>query len=287
MIVFRTLKYLIPSLLGALLLSQHAAAQPTARLGFSPDRYILKVGAGGTATESLMVKNLSDQPVTIKLSVGNWDLDENNQVRILPPAEDSLDRWIVVNPMRVTIPPNSPQTIRWAILPKSQPRPGEYRAIIFVEEDVAGRPEINHATAKVRVNMRMGIPVYAQVGEAVERTSVDRLVPGADKRGVELALSNEGSFHARLRGRYGIWPIDNYPGEDEALSLLSTLTGDEAVDRGFAIETIPEVVVLPGQSRQARLDPPLAAPGQYVLKFQSAFGSADITDSMTLEVKAE
>lgn len=88
------------------------AAQPTARMGISPDRYEISFDERGGQTQSLMVQNLGDQPMTVMLSVGTWDLDDNNAIRIIPPSEISLDQWIVINPVRITIPPGTPQTIR-------------------------------------------------------------------------------------------------------------------------------------------------------------------------------
>lgn len=274
------------SVTGVLLLALGAAAlaQPSARLGFSPERYIVELGDGGSVTESLMVKNLSDEPLTVKLSVGNWDFDENNRIRILPPAEDSLDRWIVINPLRVTIPPNTPQTIRWAIMPRTRPEPGEYRALIFIEEEVAERAA-SKASTSVRMNMRMGIPVYAQVGEAIERAEVDgpRLAEGG--RDIEFSISNGGNRHARFSGHYGIWRADDYPGPEDSVKLVARAGESGSEAKGFSLVKLNDAVVLPGDRRNVSLRPDLDAPGEYVVQFNARFGNAEITDSVVLQAR--
>ena len=114
-------------------------AQPVPRMGISPDRYQITFDERGGETQSLMVQNLSAEPLTVTLSVSNWDLDENNKVRVIPPTENSIDGWVVINPLRITIPPGTPQTVRWAIMPRLKPEDGEHRAIIFIEEELPER----------------------------------------------------------------------------------------------------------------------------------------------------
>jgi P pilus assembly chaperone PapD len=267
----------------ALSLGSAALAQPRARLGFSPERYVVELGEGGSVTESLMVKNLSDEPITVKLSVSNWDFDENNHIRILPPAEDSLDRWIVINPLRVTIPPNTPQTIRWAIMPRTRPLPGEYRAVIFIEEELPERDSA--ASASVRMNMRMGIPVYAQVGEAVERAVAEAPRVADGGRDIEFSISNGGNRHERLRGHYGVWLASAYPGPEQALDLVASVSDSGAEPEGFSLVKINDVVVLPGGEREISLRPDLPGPGEYVVQMNVRFGNATITDSLVLQVR--
>jgi len=255
-------------------------AQPKAKLGFSPDRYFVELTPGGSTTESLMVKNLSDKPMTVKVSVGRWEMDEENRVRELPPSSNSLDRWIVINPARVTIPPNTPQTIRWAIVPRSQPAPGEHRAIIFIEEDLQARE--SGATASVRVNMRLGIPIYAQVGEAIDSARITNVSLAQDQQAVELTLLNEGNRHARLKGRYGIWPADSFPGKAAAMELLAELPAGTVSGEGFSAFTLADVVVLPSDQRNTRVVPELPGAGEFVMQFYAEFGDVTLSETLPL-----
>lgn len=262
-----------------LLLPALVHAQPGARLGISPERYIVELGEGGSVTESLMVKNLSDEPMTVKLSVGNWELDENNRVRALPPQEDSLDRWIVINPLRVTIPPNTPQTIRWAIMPRTRPVQGEYRAMIYIQEDLPERGP--SAGASVRINMRMGIPVYARVGELAGNASFTSVKVGDDGREVSLALSNDSNRHARLQGSYAIWPADQFPGQERALEVIEK-NDDGTEKNGAIVEKISGIVVLPGNERTLSIMPELPGGGDYIMQLDASFGAAILRETVEL-----
>lgn len=266
-----------------LLPSALVEAQPAARLGISPERYIVELDEGGGVTESLMVKNLSDEPMTVKLSVGNWELDENNRVRAIPPREDSLDRWIVINPLRVTIPPNTPQTIRWAIMPRTRPVQGEYRAMIYIQEDLPERDP--SADAAVRINMRMGIPVYAYVGEVAGHAAVTAVNVGDDGREVRLALANESNRHARLQGSYAIWRGDQYPGQERALELIEG-SDDNAADGDVTVQKINGIVVLPGNERTVTITPELPAGGHYVMQLDASFGETVLRESVELHYGA-
>jgi P pilus assembly chaperone PapD len=258
----------------------NAVAQPGARLGISPERYVVQLGEGGAVTESLMVKNLSQEPITIDVSVGNWELDENNRVKAIPPRPDSLDRWIVINPSRVTIPPNTPQTIRWAIMPRSRPQQGEYRAIIYIQEDVP-EPESN-ASASVRLNMRMGIPVYAQVGKLAGSARIDALNHADSSSAVQLLLDNESNRHARLQGQYGIWRAEDFPGAEGALDAMRAADARSEQLDGFSLTPLSGTVVLPGNRRTIVLQPGLPVPGSYIMQLDATFGNASIQKSLEL-----
>jgi P pilus assembly chaperone PapD len=256
-------------------------AQPTARLAVSPHRYEVSFDQRGGRTEALMVKNLSDEPVTVRITLANWDLDQDNQVRVIEPREDSLDQWLVVNPLQVTIPPDTPQTIRWAIMPRQAPQTGEYRALLFVEELLDDKP--TQTGTQLRMKMRMGIPVYAQYGDAVDAAAIDRV--GADRSGaaIELALSNVGNRHARLQGLYGVWPADRFPGSDRAISALRATLLNDQQQEGFTAHRLEEVVVLPGNQRTTTITPDLPRSGQYTVQFDATFANATLQQTVGVE----
>ncbi len=260
--------------------SLSTVAQPTARLGISPDKYLVEFGAGGSTPQSLMIKNLSDEPVTVKLSVSNWDLDDNNQVRVIPPTENSLDQWIVINPLRVVIPPDTPQTIRWAILPKQAPQAGEYRAIIFIEEEL---PEREHSdNPSLRMSIRFGIPVYAQRGEPADRLQLQEAHSTPDGMQVVLNADNQGNRHARLRGSYGLWPRDQFPGKDRALKIMRDARQSRMTQAGYTVGMLPETVLLPANRRQIALLPPDTAEPGMVVQLDATFGPMTIEDTIRL-----
>ena len=98
--------------------------EPPAQIAVSPSRFEVEIGPKPT-TEAVTVMNLGKDPVTIMVTVASWDLDELNKVRILEPDEQSLDQWMVINPLRFTVPSGKSQTVRFSIRPKIRPLPGE------------------------------------------------------------------------------------------------------------------------------------------------------------------
>jgi len=87
-------------------------------IAVSPARFELDLNQK-RKTQTLEIVNSSDRPVEIGIDMANFDLDENNQLRVLPPTEQSLDQWIAINPTRVKIPAKGRRTMRFAIRPFS------------------------------------------------------------------------------------------------------------------------------------------------------------------------
>ncbi len=256
------------------------SAQPMARMGISPDRYEVVFDERGGDTQSLMIQNLSDQEITVSLSVSHWDLDENNQLRIIPPSERSLDQWIVINPLQVRIPPGSPQTIRWAIMPRLQPLSGEYRAMLFIEEKLPPAPPTEGE--RIRMKIRYGLPIYAHVGERIERTEYNGVNIDRDNNRVFLDISNAGNAHVRLNGNYGIWRLSEFPGNEEALRQLRRGVSQPAEPGQFITGALPGTVILPGNRRDVVLDIPLGAPGKYRVVLDGEIAGLQIIESLEL-----
>lgn len=255
-----------------------ANAQPAPRMGISPDRYQIEFDERGGETQSLLVQNLSDQPLSLSLTVSNWELNDNNQIVVAPPTESSLDQWIVINPLRVTIPPGAPQTIRWAVMPRLQPQQGEYRAIIFVEEELPAREDPN--STEIRMKMRYGLPIYAQVGDPIESAQLNGVNITRTGETLNIDLTNDGNKHARLSGNYGIWPKADFPGSKEALRQLRAMNPDNQDDADFKFGSMPAAVILPGVRRAIPLGLELETEGEYTIQLNAEFAQLEITESL-------
>lgn len=256
------------------------AAQPAARMGISPDRYDIVFGEGGGDTQSLMIQNLSEEDITITLSVRHWDLDEAGQLRILPPTEQSLDQWIVLNPVRVTVPPGTPQTVRWAIMPRLKPQSGEYRAMLFVEEALDG--QTTSGGTRVRMKMRYGLPIYAHVGERIQDATLHGVNVDRDNNRIYLDLANTGNSHGRLAGYYGIWAAADFPGADQAMKQLDRVIAGRNGEAPLTVGQVPGVVLLPGNRRQVAVDVDLAEAGDYIVLLDTEFAGLEITETVSL-----
>ena len=253
----------------AIALAGRAAAQ-TATIGVSPLRIEVALGTRPVA-EAIQIMNLGTAPIELSVSVSNWILDEANQVKAIEPTEQSLDQWIAISPLRLSLPPGRLQTVRFTVRPKVKPEEGEHRAMIFFDEV----PEAEPAVQTTRVVGRVGVAVYAHVGEVTRRAVLNCLEVVTARRAAAAVfdISSEGSAHARMSGRYVIWPVDRFPGPS-ATAPPSPVGGNSAVPEG-AIEAaeLPPTPVLPGFRR--RIVMRLARefePGDYVLEVEGQLG---------------
>lgn len=230
-----------------------------AQVGVSPPILELTLGSR-PAPAAFRFFNLTDRTLDVRVTVRNWDLDENNQVRVLPPDEQSLDQWIILQPGRFTVPPGKSQALRIEIRPRVKPAPGEHRAMIYFEEvPPAHEPP---SKAPFRVYFRLGAAVYAYAGEI--RTSAKLNCIDADATGLAFDISSLGNAHVRLHGQYAVWPAARYPGAGKTPYVEGKETA--APSGVFALGSFPDVPVLGGTRRVVRglFAKPLA-PGDYVL----------------------
>jgi P pilus assembly chaperone PapD len=205
------------------------------RMGISPSKIEIELDEKG-ASESITVLNVSDKALEIQVTISNWELDDNNKVKVLPPEEHSLDRWIIVNPLRFTIPGGESQTVRFAIRPRAQPQQGEHKAMIYFTEILQ-----NERVEKqnFRVSFKFGVPIYAYVGKKIIK---GRLVDGllnnaldspvqphnAKQMKAKFRIINDGNVNIRLSGSYAVWRDAEYPGEQ----LASTWIEEKGEDIG-------------------------------------------------------
>ena len=102
----------------------------------------------------MSVVNFGTEPVEVQASVVHWDLDERNEVRTIAPTEQSLDQWIVINPLRFTVPAGRdrrPSVSRCDRV--SSPRRGEHRAMIYLHASSSSP----NSEQQVRVRFRVGV----------------------------------------------------------------------------------------------------------------------------------
>lgn len=234
---------------------------PAITIGVSPPRFELELGAQ-PRTEAVRVFNFGTEPARIQGSVHTWNLDEQNELYLIEPTEQSLDQWMVINPLQFTIPPGGSQTVRFSIRPKVRPEPGEHRAIIYFEQ-------LPTAGSAIQVRGRLGIGVYGVVG-SVDRIGELHAVtvdPRDDSVVASFDISSLGSAHVRMSGQYAVWPSALYPGHDRTESIEGL--GEEGVVIPREIREVgflPSLPVLPATRHDLSLrlanDLP---PGSYVL----------------------
>jgi len=248
-------------------------------IAVSPARFELNLD-DKRKTQTLEIVNSSDKPVEIGIDMSNFDLDDNNQLRMLPPTEQSL--WIAINPTRVKIPANGRRTMRFAIRPQVEPEPGEHRAVIFLNQDNSNETEDG-----LRFKFRLGVVVYGQVGEANRTAQLHNV--GSDSRGITLDVQNTGNAHARFKGLYAVWNAASYPGDAAAASMLQKIQdtrklSEEVVAPGsLAAGVVVETPVLPGTRRTVVQQLPDAAKaGQRKVYLLGKLGDSPVSASYGL-----
>src|SRR4249919_2860271 len=66
---------------------------------------------------SFRLTNFDNRAKQVVVSVANWTINEDGEIRTLPTDESSLDRWVIVSPLQFALAPKSAQTIRVAVRP--------------------------------------------------------------------------------------------------------------------------------------------------------------------------
>jgi len=247
------------------------ASTPPPQIAISPSKIELEIGKRAT-TESITVMNLGDEDVTIEVALASWDLDDDSRVRILEPDEQSLDQWMVINPLRFTVAGQKSQTVRFSIRPRIAPQPGEHRAMIYFNQVL---PPAEHDAMRVRFSF--GVAIYATVGEVTRVGQVHdaTIVPGTNPIVARLDVSSLGSAHVRLSGRYAIYPAGAY-----AHATLPAAEGhDEPGANAGAVTAgaLPSRPVLPATRRRLQIQTDRELPpGAYVLDLDGDVGGERI-----------
>ncbi|MEM8806138.1 MAG: fimbria/pilus periplasmic chaperone [Cyanobacteria bacterium P01_G01_bin.38] len=281
-------KCVLSSLMGSCLGLGLLKAAPAQAIDIAVSPYLFQLDLDeSNLSESMRVFNMGSDPVTLQVSVHSWILDENNEVALIPPAEQSLDQWIVLNPSRFSIAPGEAQTIRFAIRPRSQPETGEHRAIIYLTEV----PTETEQTSLQTIG-RLGVAVYGYAGE-VSREGVLHSIQVTSAQESAMAvfdIASQGSAHVRLTGQYAVWQADTYPGAEVTTTLnnLDTIDLDSTPELPTGIVKaglLPSSPVLPDTRRQIPFVVNQLPPGQYILDLNGELEGVAIDQGIPFTVR--
>lgn len=197
-------------LLMLLLPCHHLQASDAIPAQFSviPSLFELEVG-DAPVNDHLTVTNLKKRPVTMRVELYAWTLDERHEIKLVPSSSSTLDQWMVVNPLRFTMQPGAQQAVRFSVRPRLKPAPGEYRAILYLIEEPD--PTVQ-ATGKMQLSARFGVGIYGIVPPVVHAPRLLDLSYDRPTSSISLHLRNDGNVHTRFRGRYTVWKKGSFPG---------------------------------------------------------------------------
>ena len=214
-------------------------------------------------TKALQVFNFSDEEMEFKVSVATWDLDENNKVRLQEPTEQSLDQWILINPLQLKVAPKGKATVRFSVRPRVRPAPGEHRAMIYLTEIGT------HAVGHIQVQGQFGVAVYGYVGPIRRLGELHSLTvdPAANPMMAAFDIASQGTAHVRVRGQFAIWPAALYPGVDKTKSIAGLGKPETVYPEGvLEVGEVPTTPILPGTRRNLILKASRQLPaGEYIL----------------------
>ncbi len=218
---------------------------PPAQIAASPSRIELEIGKK-PANSSVKLFNLGDKPVTVHTSVQHWDMDETNKVRVIEPTPQSLDQWMIINPVDFTIPAGKTQTVRLSVRPYVEPEQGEHRGIIYFDQEL---PD-DAPSAGVTVTFRLGIVVYGLAGQIVRDGELDAIRFDHQQENGLLALDvhSTGNAGIRLDGQYSVWQKADFPGADE-VPAYKLKDKDEERETVLYTGSLPVLPVLAGTRR--------------------------------------
>lgn len=260
------------------LLLAAAALVPAAmaQVGVSPQ--ILEVRLDQSQqVQTLRLHNFESVAKDVVVSVANWTLDADGNVSVLPPTETSLDRWLIVSPLKFTVQPRSVQTVRVAVRPATALPPGEHRAMIYFDEVL---PEPKPGDTGMRGRFRIGTALYAYQGEPERRGDIANV--RVDGGALRADVTATGNAHVRVGGYFAVWRADAFPGLDG-----SPLAGRDAApeatalpDGVVAVEALEPLPTLPGGTRHMLFDLPALPAGKYVLELRASLSGAAHTQAI-------
>jgi fimbrial chaperone protein len=239
-------------LLGLLLLlspitGTFAAEPPPGQIAISPSMIELAID-NKPVNGSIRMQNLKNEAVNVKVEVYNWTLDEQNNVRLIPGTDQSLDRWLLISPVSFTLDPGGSQVIRYSIRPTVKPETGEHRAMIYLsEQPVDKAPKQSGA---VQVLFRYGMAMYGYTGTMRESADLESLTFDKASASIRATVKNTGNIHTRLTGEYTAWKAGTFPGFKAMKELVENPKGNTPPPAGLiASGSLHSTPVLPGHRR--------------------------------------
>lgn len=255
-----------------------------AQVGLSPQ--ILDISLDGPAgSHSFRLFNYTKEDKAVKVSTANWTMDADGKVSTIATTEQSLDGWLVINPVEFVVKAGQNQVVRIAARPAVALGAGEHRAMVwFDEQPLPGAPS---AATTLRTVFRFGGAVYGHVGPVQRQGElIDVQARDGD---ATLQLRNTGNATSRCSGSYAIWRKAEFPGDAKTGVVEKVGTDDMVLPEGAVMAgRLPNDAVLPEASRRVvfaytgnRLPP-----GEYVLDLNGSFGDSTVDRSVAFRVPA-
>jgi P pilus assembly chaperone PapD len=257
-----------------------AEEAPPEQIGVAPSMFELNLGSK-PVNESIRLFNLKKKPTTVRVEVYNWTLDEKNEVKIIPPDAQSLDQWMLINPLRFTVEPGQSQVVRFSIRPSSKPAPGEHRAIIYFVEEPSGKTV--DSTKALDVLFKLGVGVYAKTDPVKRTAALVNLTFDKQSSVIRTEINNTGNIHTRLKGNYSIWKKNAFVSLANAAKYASPQNGEKPPAGLVMSGQMNQTPVLPGNHRVITTQIPLPKqPGNYIIAVTGTINDQSVEKTFAL-----
>lgn len=251
-----------------------AAEAPPGQIAISPSMVELTI-ENKPVNGSIRMQNLKKEPVSVKVELYNWTLDEQNHVKLIPGDAQSLDRWMLVSPVSFTIDPGASQVIRYSVRPSVKPEPGEHRAMIYLSEQ---SPEaVKKESGAVQVLFRYGMAVYGYSGAKHESAELTSITFDKASSSIKVLVRNSGNIHTRLTGNYTVWKAGTFPGFKVMREMNDNPKANPTPAGLITSGTLHSTPVLPGHRRTIteKLELPVVKEG-FVVALSGKIGTQAI-----------
>jgi len=245
----------------------------TPQIAAAPPNMTLEIG-GKPVSGSIQLFNLSKAPVTLHTTVSNWDLDEKNNIRTIPPTPQSMDLWTIVSPVDFTIEPGKTQTVRFSIRPRTKPSPGEHRVILFFDQ----APTDLVKDLGVKILYRLGIPIYGLV-DKIERAGELHSIAMTEEKGwlnIAFDITSTGNANVRMDGQYVMWRKEDLPGRENPPMYILTGKNVNTPNEAVAVGQVSSTPVMAGTRRMLHQKIQIPKePGEYAVIIHGILGDIE------------
>jgi P pilus assembly chaperone PapD len=176
-------------------------------IGLTPSTIELEVQPGSHHRQILKVKNFNpDKAIQLTVSIADWTLDDNGDVKLLPPDESarSASSWVNFSPSVIILEPNTTQQIIVDInAPLALDKIGDHRTSVILSTVLPSK-QLRAGKQGVWNRYQMATLFYANVKPGKSAPQISQaLLSLNDKKSaqsVAFKITNSGDRHTRLKG---------------------------------------------------------------------------------------
>jgi len=178
-------------------------------VGLQPTTVEIEVVPGDRNRQVVNIANVhTEQTISLTLGLADWSLDENGQIRLTPPGEDTVSsaaNWARFSPAFITLEPGeSEQIIVDMTTPSRLAKSGDFRFALLASTIL---PEERTGQSGVWKKYQIASLFYLTTGPANSDPKITNSIIETNDEGIRTLsfdIENDGNAHARLNGQIEI-----------------------------------------------------------------------------------